>query len=77
MKKNHSKDVNLKFQLVNGQAVLYITVAYILRCKLIMVTITRYVFINIFQTEDFSAVKFAIGYEKYMSFLVIAKSPKG
>ena len=40
-----------------------------------MVTITRQVFTNILQTEHFSAVKFAIGYEKNMS-LVIAKSPK-
>ena len=41
-----------------------------------MVTITRHVFIYIFQTERFSAVKLAMGYEKNMSFLVIAKSPK-
>ena len=33
--------------------------------SLIMVTITRHIFINIFQTECFSAVKFAMGYEKY------------
>ena len=37
---------------------------------------TRHIFINIFQTEHFSAVKFAMGYEKNVSFLVIAKSPK-
>ena len=43
---------------------------------LIMVTITGYDFINIFQTEHFSAVKFATGYEKNMSFCVIPKSPK-
>ena len=43
-----------------------------------MVTITRHVFINIFQTEHFSAAKFAIamGYEKNMSFLVIANLQK-
>ena len=41
-----------------------------------MVTITRHVFINISQTEHFSAVKFAMGYENNMSFLVIAKSQK-
>ena len=29
-----------------------------------MVTITRQVFTNIFQMEHFSAVKFAMGYEK-------------
>ena len=39
-----------------------------------MVTITRHVYI--FQTEHFSAVKFAMGYEKNMSFLVISKSAK-
>ena len=44
--------------------------------SLIMVTITRHVFINIFQTESFSAVKFAMGYEKKKTFLVIPKSPK-
>ena len=41
-----------------------------------MVTITRHVFINIFQMEHFSAVKFVMDYEKNMSFLVVAKSPK-
>ena len=30
---------------------------------------------NIFQTEHFSAVKFAMDYEKNMSFLVIPKPP--
>ena len=56
------------------EAILYIAVAYIC-VSLIMVTITRQVFINIFQTEYFSGVKFAMGYEKNMSFLVKAKSP--
>ena len=32
-----------------------------------MVNITRHVFINIFQTEYFSAVKFDMDYEKSMS----------
>ena len=41
-----------------------------------MVTITRHVFINIFQTEHSLTVKFAMRYEKNMSFLVIVKSPK-
>ena len=44
--------------------------------SLIMVTITRHVFINIFQTAHFSAVKFAMSYENNMSFLVVVKSPK-
>ena len=57
------------------EAILYIAVACILLCSLIMVTITRHVFINTFQTERFSAVKFIMGYEKNMSFLVIPKSP--
>ena len=41
-----------------------------------MVTITWQVFTNIFQTEHFSAVKFAVGYEKNMSFLVKKKISK-
>ena len=44
--------------------------------SLIMVTITRHFFVNFFQTKHFSAVKFYMGYEKNMSFLVIPKSPK-
>ena len=41
-----------------------------------MVTITRHVFIDFFQTKHFSAVKFYMGYEKNMSFHVIPKYPK-
>ena len=44
--------------------------------SLIMVTTTRHIFINIFKMECLSAVKFAMGYEKNMSFHVIPKSPK-
>ena len=44
--------------------------------SIIMVTLTRHVFINIFQMEHIYAVKFAMGYEKNMSFFVIPKSPK-
>ena len=33
-------------------------------------------FINIFQAVHFSAAKFDMGYERNMSFLLIAKSPK-
>ena len=36
----------------------------------------RHVFINMFQMEHISAVKFDTSYEKNMSFLVIPKSPK-
>ena len=43
---------------------------------MIMVTITRHFFINIFQIQHFSAMKFYMGYEKNKSFLVIPKSPK-
>ena len=57
------------------EAILHTAVAYIC-VSLIMVTITRQVFIDIFQTEHFLTVKFSMGYEKNMSFLVIAKSPK-
>ena len=49
---------------------------YLSSAPLIMVTITRHVFINILQTKHFLAVNFSMGYEKNMSFLVIAKSPK-
>ena len=35
-----------------------------------MVTITRHIFIDIFQTEHISAVKFDMGYDENMSFLV-------
>ena len=35
-----------------------------------------YIFIDIFHTGHFSAVKFVMGYEKNMSFLVLPKSPK-
>ena len=42
-----------------------------------MVTITRQVLTNIFQTEHLSAVlNFAIGYEKNKSFVVMPKSQK-
>ena len=59
------------------KVILCIAVAYISYCvNLIMVTITKHIFINILQTEHFSAVKFAMGYKKNMSFLVITKSPK-
>ena len=42
---------------------------------LIVVTMTRHIFINIFQTEHSLAVIFDMGYEKNMSFFVIPKSP--
>ena len=59
------------------EVILYIAVAYIAYCvSLIMVTITKHIFINIFQTEHLSALKYAKGYKKNMSFLVISKSPK-
>ena len=59
------------------EAILYIAVTYILLCSsLIVIAITRHVLINIFQTEHSLAVKFAMGYEKNINFLVKAKSPK-
>ena len=45
-------------------------------CVIIMVTTARHIFINIFGTEHFSALKFAVGFEKNTSFLGIPKSPK-
>ena len=44
--------------------------------SLIMVTITKHLFINFFQPKHFSAMKFYMDYEKNMSFPVIPKSPK-
>ena len=82
LKDHHSKDVNLKFQLKRssrldvGSNFVYFSCLYISGyLSLIMVTINRQVFINFFQTEHFSAVKFVMGYEKNMSFHVIPKSP--
>ena len=60
------------------EAILYIAVAYILLCKLdinlhdIWLPQPDTFSLN----GHFSAVKFVMGYEKNMSFLVIAKSPK-
>ena len=81
LKNHHSKDVNFKFQLkqLSGLGVrcnFVYCCLYLICVSLIMVTIIRHIFINIFQTENFLAVKFSMGYEKSMSFLVIAKSPK-
>ncbi len=44
--------------------------------SLITVTMSSDIFINIFQTVHFSAVKFTRGNEKNMSFLLILKSTK-
>ena len=57
------------FDCTKQVCVLQLPISYCV--TLIMVTITRHVFINIFQTECISAVKFDTGYEKNMSFLVI------
>ena len=52
-------------------------VSYISYCvSLIMVTITRHVFMIFFQTEHLLAMKFDMGNEKNMSFLVTPKSTK-
>ena len=49
--------------------ILLLIIAYY--TSLIMITIIRHSIINIFQTEPFPAVKFAVGYEKnIMSFFV-------
>ena len=53
-----------------------LSVSYFVYKLIIMVTVIRHIFINFFQTEHFSAVKFAMGYERSMSFLVIPKSLK-
>ena len=82
LKNHHSKDVNFKFQLKRSSRldirsnffILQLPISYCV--SLIMVTITRQVFTNIFQMEHFSAVKFAMDYEKNMSSLVIPKISK-
>ena len=43
------------------KAILHIELLILYCVSLIMVTITRHIFINISQTEYFSAVKFAMG----------------
>ena len=56
------------------KAILHILVAYIL--SLIVIAITKHVFINMFKKKkkkNFLAVKFEMGYEINMSFLVIPK----
>ena len=63
------------FECTKQFCVLQVPISYCV--SLIMVTITRQVFINIFQTKHFSAVKFTMGYEKKKkNFLVIEISPK-
>ena len=59
--------------------ILWLPISYWILCSFksfSMVSISRDVFIDIFQVKHFSAVKFVIGYEKNMNFLVIPKSPK-
>ena len=51
LKNHHSKDVNLNFgwndwAIWMCKAILYIAIAYILLCKVNLVTITRHIFIN-------------------------------
>ena len=41
-----------------------------------MITITWHVFINIFQTKQFTVVKFDMDYDKNMRYFVILKSPE-
>ena len=80
LKNHHSqRSVNFKFQLKQSSHLdvwcnfVYYSclgpISYYV--NLIIVTITRHIFISIFQTEYFSAVKLAMGYDKNMSFLVI------
>ena len=81
LKNHHSKDVNLNFWL-KPSSHLDMWIIFKLQLSvpnwvsLIMVIITRHIFINIFKTEHFSAVKFSMGFEKNTSFLVVPKSPK-
>ncbi len=83
MMRHHLKYLGFKFHLnqfinrLNTNEITYFAIAYtLLYISLIMVTITSHIFINIFQTVHFSAVKFTKGNVKNMSFLLIPKSPK-
>ncbi len=62
------------FRYKKRLCILQLPIPYCL--SLIMVTITSHIFINIFQTVHFAAVKFTRGNEKNTSFLLIPKSPK-
>ena len=82
LKNHHTKDVKFQisvetvkpFGFMKQFCILQLPISYCV--SLIIVPITRQVSTNIFQPEHFSAVKFAMGCEKNMSFLVIGKSPK-
>ena len=83
LKDYHTKDVNLKFQLTWSNSLdvvsnfIYIAVAYNdYYVSFIMVTITRHLFINIFQMQHLWAVKFHMGYKKNMSFLTFLYDTK-
>ena len=72
--KNSVETVN-PFVITMHFCILQLPISYCV--SLTMVTITSYGFINIVQTEHFSAVlKFDMSYKKRVSFLVITKSPK-
>ena len=79
---HHPKDVNLKVSVETINLIgrtkqfAYCSCLYLTVLAYLWLTITSHIFINIFQREHFWAVKFAIGYEKNMSFLVIPKSSK-
>ncbi len=68
MMRHHPRTLSLKFQLnrLNGLDTRrdVFAVIYILLWNLIMETITSHIFINIFQTVPFTAVKFTRGIEK-------------
>ena len=66
LKRTSCLNIGSKYQYVHCSCL------YLFCANLIMVTITRHVFINIFQTEHFSAIKCDMGYEKNMNFLVIS-----
>ena len=51
------------------KSILYNAVAYILLCKLNYGYHNQHIFINIFQTEHFSAVKFAMGRARHFMHL--------
>ena len=68
-----SVEIVIPFGCTKKFCILQLPISYCV--SLIMVTITRHIFIHIFQQQYLSTVKFAISYQKNELF-VISKFPK-
>ena len=77
------QNLGLKFQLNQSNRLetrkgyVFMLILHCVRLITVTITTSSHIFINIFQTVHFSAVKFTSGNEKNMSFLLIPKSQKG